>query len=210
MAARGSKKKADYLLSYTPDLPIAIVEAKDTEHSVGAGMQQALGYAQVLDIPFAYSTNGHGFLEHDFFTGTERFLRMDEFPTPNELWSRYREGKGIMDAQTETAITVPYHDEQGGNKPRYYQRVAVNRTIESMAKGEQRVLLVMVTNTGKTYTVFQIVHRLREMGRAREVLYLAGRNVLVDQTKDGDFKPLQKVTTKVEHRKLDHAPHRHP
>ena len=203
MVARGNKKKADYLLSYTSDLPIAIVEAKDTDHTVGAGMQQAMGYAQALDIPFAYSTNGYGFLEHDFFTGAERSFKMDEFPTPDELWVRYRKGKGIADAKTEAAITVPYHYEQGGNRPRYYQRVAVNRTIERVAKGERRILLVMATGTGKTYTAFQIVHRLREMGKARKVLYLADRNVLVDQTKDGDFKPLQKVTTKVEHRKLD-------
>lgn len=205
MVARGNKKKADYLLSYAPDLPIAIVEAKDTSHSIGAGLQQAIGYAQALDIPFAYSTNGYGFVEHDFFTGVERNLHMDEFPTPQELWDRYRAAKGIANDEMEKAITVPYHYEPGGNKPRYYQRVAVNRTVERVAKGEDRILLVMATGTGKTYTAFQIVHRLREMGHARKVLYLADRNILVDQTKDGDFKPLQKVTTKVKQRKLDPA-----
>lgn len=205
MTARKKPQKADYLLSYAPDLPIAIVEAKDTDHSIGAGLQQAMGYAQALDIPFAYSTNGYGFVEHDFFTGGERNLKMDEFPSPDELWNRYRAAKGITDASIEAAITVPYHYEPGGNSPRYYQRVAVNRTVEIVAKGGRRVLLVMATGTGKTYTAFQIVHRLREMGAVWKVLYLADRNILIDQTKDGDFKPLQKVTTKVEHRKLDPA-----
>ncbi|MDO4808292.1 MAG: DEAD/DEAH box helicase family protein, partial [Coriobacteriales bacterium] len=205
MTTRKKPQKADYLLSYAPDLPIAIVEAKDTDHSVGAGLQQAMGYAQALDVPFAYSTNGHGFVEHDFFTGMERNLKMDEFPTPDELWNRYRAAKGIADESIERAITVPYHYEPGGNSPRYYQRVAVNRTIEAVAKGGRRVLLVMATGTGKTFTAFQIVHRLRETGVARKVLYLADRNILIDQTKDGDFKPLQKVTTKVRHRKLDPA-----
>ena len=205
MTTRKKPQKADYLLSYAPDLPIAIVEAKDTDHSVGAGLQQAISYAQALDIPFAYSTNGHGFVEHDFFTGTERNLTMDEFPTPDELWKRYRAAKDIADETMEKAITVPYHYEPGGNSPRYYQRVAVNRTVEIVAKGGRRVLLVMATGTGKTYTAFQIVHRLREMGTVRKVLYLADRNILIDQTRDGDFRPLQKVTTKVEHRKLDPA-----
>ena len=205
MTMRGKPKKADYLLSYSPDLPLAIVEAKDTSHSVGAGLQQAMGYAEALDIPFAYSSNGKGFVEHDFFTGKERSLGMEEFPTPGELWDRYCEAKGISDGSVRDAVTAPYYYEHGGNTPRYYQRIAVNRTIEAIAKGERRVLLVMATGTGKTYTAFQIVHRLRSAGRARKVLYLADRNILVDQTRDGDFKPLQKVTTKVEHRKLDPA-----
>ncbi|MBR3225614.1 MAG: DEAD/DEAH box helicase family protein [Atopobiaceae bacterium] len=132
-------------------------------------------------------------------------MKMDEFPAPDELWGRYCAAKDIADEALVRAITVPYHYEPGGNSPRYYQRVAVNRTVERVAKGEDRILLVMATGTGKTYTAFQIVHRLREMGRARKVLYLADRNILVDQTKDGDFKPLQKVTTKVEHRRLDPA-----
>jgi len=205
MTMRGKPKKADYLLSYSPDLPLAIVEAKDTSHSVGAGLQQAMGYAEALDIPFAYSSNGKGFVEHDFFTGKERSLGMEEFPTPCELWDRYCAAKGIADGSVRDAVTAPYYYEHGGNTPRYYQRIAVNRTIEAIAKGGRRVLLVMATGTGKTYTVFQIVHRLRSAGRARKVLYLADRNILVDQTRDGDFKPLQKVTTKVEHRKLDPA-----
>lgn len=205
MTARGKPKKADYLLSLTQDLPLAIVEAKDTDHSIGAGLQQAMGYAQSLDIPFAYSSNGHGFVEHDFFTGKERNLRMNEFPSPDELWERYRAAKSLTTGSMEQAVTAPYYYEHGGNTPRYYQRIAVNRTVEIVAKGGKRVLLVMATGTGKTYTAFQIVHRLRSVGVARKVLYLADRNILIDQTKDGDFKPLQKVTTKVEHRKLDPA-----
>jgi len=203
MTMRGKPKKADYMLSYTTGLPLAIVEAKDTSHSAGFGLQQAMGYAEALDIPFAYSSNGKGFVEHDFFTGKERNLGMDEFPTPAELWGRYKAGKGISTDHAVGTITTPYHYEHGGNVPRYYQRIAINRTIEAIAKGKNRVLLVMATGTGKTYTAFQIVHRLRNAGVVRKVLYLADRNILIDQTKDGDFKPLQKVTTKVEHRKLD-------
>ncbi|WP_165056360.1 MULTISPECIES: EcoAI/FtnUII family type I restriction enzme subunit R [unclassified Adlercreutzia] len=205
MTSRKKPKKADYLLLYAPDVPIAIVEAKDTEHSIGAGLQQAMGYAQSLDVPFAYSSNGKGFIEHDFFTGKERSFGMNEFPTPEDLWDRYCATKGLYDKRMEEAVTSPYYYEHGGNVPRYYQRIAVNRTIETIAKGGKRVLLVMATGTGKTYTAFQIVHRLRSIGAARKVLYLADRNILIDQTKDGDFKPLQKVTTKVEHRKLDPA-----
>jgi len=205
MTNRKKPKKADYLLSYISGLPLAIVEAKDTDHSVGAGLQQAMGYAVSLDVPFAYSSNGYGFVEHDFFTGKERNLKMDELPSSQELWTRYCSAKDISSGVEVKAITVPYYFEPGGPSPRYYQRIAINRTVEIVAKGGKRVLLVMATGTGKTYTAFQIVHRLRGMGAIRKVLYLADRNILVDQTKDGDFKPLQKVTTKVEHRKLDPA-----
>lgn len=202
---RKSPKKADYLLMHKRDVPLAIVEAKDTNHTVEAGLQQAMGYAISLDVPFAYSTNGKGFAEHDFTTGKVRRLAMDEFPTPEELWERYRELRGIETERAEEVVTSPYYYEHGGNSPRYYQRNAVNRTIEAVAKGLDRILLVMATGTGKTYTAFQIVHRLREAGLAKKVLYLADRNILVDQTIDGDFKPLRKVVTKVEHRKLDPA-----
>lgn len=202
---RKSPKKADYLLMHKRDVPLAIVEAKDTNHTVEAGLQQAMGYAISLDVPFAYSTNGKGFAEHDFTTGKVRRLAMDEFPTPEELWERYRESRGIETERAEEVVTSPYYYEHGGNSPRYYQRNAVNRTIEAVAKGLDRILLVMATGTGKTYTAFQIVHRLREAGLAKKVLYLADRNILVDQTIDGDFKPLRKVVTKVEHRKLDPA-----
>lgn len=202
---RKSPKKADYLLMHKRDVPLAIVEAKDTNHTVEAGLQQAMGYAISLDVPFAYSTNGKGFAEHDFTTGKVRRLAMNEFPTPEELWERYRESRGIETERAEEVVTSPYYYEHGGNSPRYYQRNAVNRTIEAVAKGLNRILLVMATGTGKTYTAFQIVHRLREAGLAKKVLYLADRNILVDQTIDGDFKPLRKVVTKVEHRKLDPA-----
>lgn len=202
---RKSPKKADYLLMHKRDVPLAIVEAKDTQHTVEAGLQQAMGYAISLDVPFAYSTNGKGFAEHDFTTGKVRRLAMDEFPTPEELWERYRKSRGIETERAEEVVTSPYYYEHGGNSPRYYQRNAVNRTIEAVAKGLDRILLVMATGTGKTYTAFQIVHRLREAGLAKKVLYLADRNILVDQTIDGDFKPLRKVVTKVEHRKLDPA-----
>ena len=204
MVSRKKPKKVDYLLSYVPDVPIAIVEAKDTDHSVGAGMQQAMGYARDLGVRFAYSTNGHGFIEHDFTTGKERDIPMDAFPTAGELWGRMREAGGLDD-KAAAMLTTPYYYEHGGNTPRYYQRIAVSRVVEAVSKGRDRVLLVMATGTGKTYTAFQIVHHLREAGRAGRVLYLADRNILVDQTRDGDFRPLQKVTTKVEHRRLDSA-----
>lgn len=202
---RKKPKKADYLLMYAPELPLAVVEAKDTEHTVGAGLQQAMGYAEALDIPFAYSTNGKGFIEHDFTTGKERSLGMDEFPTPEELWHRYRAGRGLEGEYPEQVITTPYYREYGSMSPRYYQRIAVNRTLEAIARGKDRALLVMATGTGKTYTAFQIVHRLREAGEVNKVLYLADRNVLVDQTITGDFKPLERVTTKVTGHKLDSA-----
>ena len=202
---RKKPKKADYLLMYRREMPIAIVEAKDSNHTVEAGLQQAMDYAIALDVPFAYSSNGKGFAEHDFTTGKVRRLGMDQFPTPDELWKRYRESKGLSTEKAEGIVSSPFYYERGGNSPRYYQRNAVNRTVEAIAKGQNRLLLVMATGTGKTYTAFQIVHRLREAGLARKVLYLADRNILVDQTIDGDFKPLRKVITKVEHRKLDPA-----
>ncbi|MEE1373351.1 MAG: DEAD/DEAH box helicase family protein [Parolsenella sp.] len=166
---RKNPKKADYLLMYKRDMPLAIVEAKDTKHAVEAGLQQAMGYATSLDVPFAYSTNGKGFAEHDFTTGKVRRFAMNEFPTPEELWARYRESRGIETERAEEVVTSPYYYEHGGNSPRYYQRNAVNRTIEAIAKGQDRILLVMATGTGKTYTAFQIVHRLREAGLAKKV-----------------------------------------
>lgn len=202
---RKKPKKADYLLRYAPELPLAIVEAKDTEHTVAAGLQQAMGYAETLDVPFAYSTNGKGFIEHDFTTGKERSLSMDEFPAPEELWRRYRAARNLVGEYPEQVITTPYYREYGSMSPRYYQCIAINRTLEAVARGKDRILLVMATGTGKTYTAFQIVHRLREVGEVNKVLYLADRNILVDQTITGDFQPLEKVTTKVTGRKLDSA-----
>lgn len=205
MVTRRDKKKADYLLMYAPNIPIAIVEAKDTDHTVDAGLQQGMGYAEALDVPFAYSSNGKGFVEHDFLTGKERNLAMDEFPSPAELWARYSKAKGLENPHSQEIVTAPYYQERGGNRPRYYQCIAINRTLEAVAQGKDRILLVMATGTGKTFTAFQIVHRLRQSTEVRKVLYLADRNILVDQTIDGDFKPLKKVTTKVTGRKLDSA-----
>lgn len=203
MTVRKKPKKADYLLMYAPEIPLAIVEAKDTQHTLGAGLQQAMEYAASLDVPFAYSTNGKGFVEHDFTTGHERTLTMDEFPTPEELWRRSCAAKGLDTPYGQEIVTAPYYRAPGANTPRYYQRNAVNRTLEAIARGQGRILLVMATGTGKTYTDFQIVHRLRQTTEVRKVLYLADRNILVDQTITGDFKPLERVTTKVEGRKLD-------
>lgn len=205
MTARKDPKRADYLLSYEPGLPLAVVEAKDTNHEPGAGLQQAMGYAQILDVPFAYSTNGMGFVEHDFLTGRERTFGMDEFPTPDELWGRFCDAKGLGDDDDQEVITASYFRDADSKSPRYYQTNAVNRTVEAVAQGRNRILLVMATGTGKTYTAFQIVYRLRRAGKARKVLYLADRNILVDQTIGGDFKPLARVTTKVRQRRLDPA-----
>ncbi|TDK23508.1 restriction endonuclease subunit R [Arthrobacter crusticola] len=202
---RGARKMADYLLvHHEAQQPLAVVEAKDERHSVGDGMQQAIEYAVALDVPFAYSSNGHGFLEHDFFTGTERMLAMHEFPTNDELWQRYIAGKGLSPEQQET-ITEPYYfDPFSGKAPRYYQRVAIDRTVESISKGESRALLVMATGTGKTYTAFQIIWRLMKgAGQFKRVLYLADRNILIDQTMQQDFKPFEKVMTKVRSQELD-------
>lgn len=204
MTSRKKPRRADYLLTYLPNMPLAIVEAKDTKHTVGDGMQQGISYAVVLDVPFVYSSNGQGFLEHDMAAGTERQISMDEFPSPESLWQRYCAQKGFEDNAQEV-VKAPFYTEYNGARPRYYQRIAINRTVEAVTKGQDRILLVMATGTGKTFTAFQIVHRLREAGLARKVLYLADRNVLVDQTITGDFKPLEKVTTKVTGRKLDSA-----
>lgn len=198
-------KKADYiLLSKKGEIQLAVIEAKDKSHSVGSGMQQAINYAKILDIPFAYSSNGDGFLEHDFFTGKERELSLKEFPTEDELWKRYLEGKALK--EYEELISEPYYYPPfSAKKPRYYQKIAVQRTIEAIAKGQKRILLVMATGTGKTFTAFQIIHRLWSQKKVRRVLFLADRNVLVDQTMQGDFKSFQKVMNKVKGKNLDSA-----
>ena len=202
LTARGKRKRADYLLFYKPNLPIAIIEAKDNKNSVGSGMQQAIEYAEILDVPFVYSSNGDGFLEHDMTTGAERELSMDEFPSSEELWKRYKSTKDLTETEEEI-ITEPYYFMPGDKQPRYYQRNAINRTIEVIAKGKDRILLVMATGTGKTYTAFQIIWRLWKSGRAKKILFLADRNILVDQTRQNDFRPFDKVMTKVENRKMD-------
>jgi len=202
ITARGKKKRADYALLYQPNLPLAIIEAKDNNHSVGAGMQQGIEYAQVLDIPFVYSSNGDGFLEHDMKNGKEREIAMENFPSPDELWSRYKQENDITPRE-EGLITEPYYFQLGDKSPRYYQRIAINRTLEAIAKGQQRILLVMATGTGKTYTAFQIIYRLWKSGQKKKILYLADRNILIDQTMQNDFKPFEKVMTKVENKTLD-------
>ena len=200
--ARGKKKRADYILYYKPNIPLAIIEAKNNKHTLGAGMQQALEYAQVLDIPFVYSSNGDGFLEHDRKNGTEKEIALNEFPSPNALWQRYKKNEN-MTAKQEKIITQPYYFNVGDKTPRYYQRIAINRTIDAIAKGQKRILLVMATGTGKTYTAFQIIHRLWKAGVSKKILFLADRNVLIDQTIKQDFKPFEKVMTKVGNKKLD-------
>ena len=197
---REKPKYADYVLYYNRATPIAIVEAKDATHSVSHGMQQAKEYAHMMDVPFAYSSNGLGFQEYDFLTGKERPLTMDEFPTKEELYRRFltesNGGAGINEVEKQI-INQPYCTGQDIFPPRYYQRNAINRTVQAVAQGQKRLLLVMATGTGKTYTAFQIVYRLLKAGLVKKVLYLADRNVLVDQSIQQDFKPLNKTIHKV-------------
>ena len=200
LISREKPKKADYVLYLNPNKPIAIVEAKDNKHSISYGLQQAMTYAEMLDVPFAYSSNGDGFFEHDFLTGKERELSMDEFPTEEELINRFKaesnHGEGLS-SQEEKIIEQPYFSSMNSYPPRYYQRVAVNRTVEQIASGKERLLLVMATGTGKTYTAFQIAYRLLQSGMKRKILYLADRNILVDQSIQQDFAPLEKVIHKI-------------
>ena len=201
---REKPKFADYVLYVNKATPIAIIEAKDTKHTVSYGLQQAMEYAKMLDVKFAFSSNGEGFAEHDFLTGQERCFGMDEFPTREELIDRYKkeinEGNGLNE-QEEAAINQPLCSGQNIFPPRYYQLNAINRTINAIAKGQNRILLVMATGTGKTYTAFQIVWRLLKSGLKKKVLYLADRNILVDQSIEQDFKPLEKVIHKIDYSK---------
>jgi type I restriction enzyme R subunit len=202
---RGEAKKADYILSYKPNLPLAVIEAKDNTHAVGAGMQQALEYAEILDVPFAYSSNGDAFLEHDrtVTSGTvTREIPLDQFPSPAELWTRYRAVKGFTPEQ-EVVATQDYYDDGTRRMPRYYQQIAINRTVDAIARGENRILLVMATGTGKTYTAFQIIWRLWKSGARKRILFLVDRNILADQTKTNDFKPFGAAMTKITNRTVD-------
>lgn len=208
IAVRGKRKRADYLLCFEPNLPLAVVEAKDNKHALGAGMQQAIAYAETLDVPFVFASNGDGFLFHDR-TGqsdpVEVKLSLDEFPSPKELWTRYRAWKGFS-AEEEKVVRHPYYEDPTGVKePRYYQRIAVQRAVEAVAAGQQRILVAMATGCGKTYTAFQIIWRLWKAGTVKRVLFLADRNILVDQTMQNDFKPFQGVMTKVKNRTIDKA-----
>lgn len=206
LTTREKPKKADYVLYLNKDKPIAIVEAKDNNHTVSYGLQQAMTYAQMMDIPFAYSSNGDGFQEHDFLTGKERLLSLDEFPSPDELISRWESdsngGEGVSPDEMKI-VEQPYYSSQNTYDPRYYQRNAINRTVEAIAKGQERILLVMATGTGKTYTAFQIVYRLLKSGLKKKVLYLADRNILVDQSIQQDFSPLEKTIHKINFAKDD-------
>jgi type I restriction enzyme, R subunit len=184
LVTRGKAKLADYILYYKPNIPIAIIEAKDNNHSVGDGMQQALDYAVTLNIPFVFSSNGDGFVFHDrtgLSAEKEASLTLEQFPTPKQLWTKYCKWKGITPDEEEI-IRQDYFDDGSGKAPRYYQTNAINASIEAIAKGQNRVLLVMATGTGKTYTAFQIIWRLWKAGRKKRILFLADRNVLVDQT----------------------------
>ena len=202
ITARGKQKRADYLLSYKSNFPLAIVEAKDNNHPVGAGLQQAIEYAKVLDIPYVYASNGDGFVEQNLITGEVKELKLEDFPSPEALYKRYRVDKGIDEAE-EKVILEPYYYIPNYKTPRYYQRVAINRTVDAVAKGQQRVLVVSATGTGKTYMTFQIIYRLWKSGLKKKILFLADRNVLVDQTISGDFKPFGGKMTKVQKRNLD-------
>lgn len=210
---RAPAKFADYILYYKPNVPIAVVEAKDNNHSIGDGMQQALGYSDMFGngagkdpLPFVFSSNGDGFLFHDR-TRTdnlrEQELTLDQFPSPTELWQRYSSWKGLEEESAQNIVTQDYHSDASNRSPRYYQINAINRTLEAIARGQQRLLLVMATGTGKTYTAFQIIWRLWKSGTKKRILFLADRNILVDQTKSNDFKPFGSAMTKIQNREAE-------
>jgi type I restriction enzyme R subunit len=199
LVTRGKVKRADYILYYKPNIPIALIEAKDNNHAVGAGMQQALGYAATLDIPFVFSSNGDAFLFHDrtgLSGAPETELPLDAFPSPDVLWATYRVWKGLAPEQEELYLRN-YFEDGSGKAPRYYQRIAINRTIEAIGRGQNRILLVMATGTGKTYTAFQIIWRLWKSGRKKRILFLTDRNFLADQAMVNDFRPFGKAMAKL-------------
>jgi type I restriction enzyme R subunit len=206
LTARGKRKRADYILYYKTNIPIAIIEAKDNNHSVRAGIQQALDYANTLDIPFVFSSNGDGFLFHDKTSNNENLeteIALNDFPSPEELWNKYKIFKGFSTPEVNKIIEQDYYFDSSGRTPRYYQQIAINRTVEAVASGKDRLLLVMATGTGKTYTAFQIIHRLWKSGAKKRILFLADRNALIDQTKRGDFKHFKDKMTVIKNRKID-------
>lgn len=205
--ARGERKRADFILYLKPNIPIAVIEAKDNNHSVGAGLQQALKYAEILDVPVAFSSNGDGFLMHDRsgLTKIEQDLCLENFPSPNQLWQIYKKYKKIETPEQEEIASFDYFFDGSGRSPRYYQQIAINRTVEAIAQGQNRILLVMATGTGKTYTAFQIIYRLWKSGRKKRILFLADRNVLIDQTKRNDFKHFKDRMTIIKKKKIDKA-----
>ncbi len=206
--ARGKHKRADFILYLKPNIPIAVIEAKDNNHSAGAGLQQALGYAEILDIPVAFSSNGDGFIIHDrsgFSPSVEKEISLDNFPSPDEIWQMYKKYKNIETSEQEEIASFDYFFDGSGRTPRYYQQIAVNRTVEAIAHGDNRILLVMATGTGKTYTAFQTIYRLWKNGRKKRILFLADRNVLIDQTKRNDFKHFKDRMTVIKKKKIDKA-----
>lgn len=206
LTSRGKGKRADYILYYKPNIPIAIIEAKDNKQTVKAGIQQALDYANILDIPSVFSSNGDGFYQHDRTCtdgNIEKELTLDEFPTPAALWERYKKFKGIVTDEQERISAQDYFFDGSNRKPRYYQQIAINRTVEAIAKGQQRILLTMATGTGKTYTAFQIIHRLWKSGTKKRILFLADRNALIDQTRRGDFRHFKDKMTVIKQKKID-------
>ena len=206
LTSRGKGKRADYILYYKPNIPIAIIEAKDNKQTVKAGIQQALDYANILDIPSVFSSNGDGFFQHDRTCtdgDIEKELCLDQFPTPAELWERYKKFKGIVTEEQERISAQDYFFDGSDRKPRYYQQIAINRTVEAIAKGQQRILLTMATGTGKTYTAFQIIHRLWKSGTKKRILFLADRNALIDQTRRGDFRHFKDKMTVIKQKKID-------
>ena len=206
LTSRGKRKRADYILYYKPNIPIAIIEAKDNKHSVKAGIQQGLNYAEILDIPSVYSSNGDGFYEHDrtYSSGKiEKELTLDEFPSPEILWERYKQYKGIVTEEQEKISAQDYFFDGTNRTPRYYQQIAINRTVEAIAKEQDRILLTMATGTGKTYTAFQIIHRLWKSSTKKRILFLADRNALIDQTKRGDFRHFKDKMTVIKQKKID-------
>lgn len=206
LTARGTKKRADYILYLKPNIPIAIIEAKDNKHSVRAGIQQGLEYARILDIPCVFSSNGDGFIFHDRTVTEgeiEKELGLNEFPSPDQLWQIYKKYKGINTPEQEKVVSQDYFIDGTKRTPRYYQQIAINRTVEAIAKGQDRILLVMATGTGKTYTAYQIIHRLWKSGAKKRILFLADRNALIDQTRRGDFKHFKDKMTVVKHRMID-------
>lgn len=207
--ARGAQKRADYILYYKPNMPIAVIEAKDNNHTLGAGIQQALGYARTLEIPFVFSSNGDGFLFHDQTVASgdiETELSLDEFPSPQVLWEKYKAFKGISSA-VEPVVAQDYFADGSGRSPRYYQQIAVNRSVEAIARdeGHNRHLLVMATGTGKTYVAFQIIYRLWKSGLKKRILFLADRTALIDQTVRGDFRHFKDAMTVIKHKQIDTA-----
>lgn len=200
---RGKRKKADYLLLKNGEFPLAVVEAKKLEYTADSGLQQAMDYAEILRVPFAYSSNGKKFIEHDYLTGEEREISIDEFPTEEKLWQRYCENKKWSSAQEQIILTADHYDPVKDKTPRYYQRIAIDSVVQAIAQGQKRLLLVMATGTGKTFTAFQIVWKLLKSHVVSRVLYLADRNILIDQTMAQDFKPLERVMCKIKNKKLD-------